>query len=210
MASEEFNPEIEKVDEVDYTLIPGAAEAGDALEEWADKILGKKSDAKAVFFMGVCSLSFSFVTMVLYWSLNRFYGVRALKIAFWVSQIAYLPQGIIWISSAFWDILMLRRVFKLSTSISLLAPFAGNWIAVIFFMIYVDANSMWADWETWLGLILWVGWTVFIMIIQVTLSPKIFRWASAPPGTDPDTDPPVADVEDEVVDDDVDSFLATF
>ena len=146
--------------------------------------------------------------MVLYWSLNRFYGVRALKIAFWVSQIAYLPEGMIWIGSAFWDIVMLRRVMRLSTAISLLAPFAGNWIAIIFFLIYVDANSMWHDWEMWLGLILFMGWTVFIMFIQVTLSPKIFRWANAAPGTDPDTDLP-EDEEDPILDD-VDSFLATF
>merc|ERR1711920_289799 len=99
--------------------------------------------------------------MILYWSLNRFVGVRALKIAFWVSQIGYLPTGLIWVSTAFWDIVMLRRVFKLSSTISLLAPFAGNWIATIFFLVYVDAMGLWTHWEMWLGLLLWLGWTVF-------------------------------------------------
>ena len=101
---------------------------------------------------------------------------------FWVSQVAYLPQGMIWVSSAFWDIVMLRKVTRISTALSLLAPFAGNWIAVIFFMIYIDENSMWTEWFTWVGITLWLGWTFFAMIIQVVLSPKIFSWANTAPG----------------------------
>ena len=172
--------------------------------------MGNASDGKAVFIMGVSSLSFSFLVMVLYFSLNRFAGVRALKIAFWVSMIAYLPEGMIWISSAFWDIAMLRKVFRISTSISLLAPFAGNWIATIFFLVYADAMSLWADWDMWVGLILWLGWTVFVMIFQVVLSPKIFRWARASPGGDLNTDSTDGTEEEETFEGDVDSFIATF
>ena len=173
--------------------------------------MGNASDGKAVFIMGVSSLSFSFLVMVLYFSLNRFAGVRALKIAFWVSMIAYLPEGMIWISSAFWDIAMLRKVFRISTSISLLAPFAGNWIATIFFLVYADAMSLWADWDMWVGLILWLGWTVFVMIFQVVLSPKIFRWARASPGDGSNTDSTDGtEEEEETFEGDVDSFIATF
>ena len=180
------------------------------MEAWADKIMGNASDGKAVFIMGVSSLSFSFLTMVLYFSLNRFSGVRALKIAFWVSQIAYLPEGMLWVSSAFWDISMLRKVFRISTSISLLAPFAGNWVATIFFLVYADAMNLWATWDMWVGLILWIGWTVFVMIIQVVLSPKIFRWARASPDGDLITDGGDTTEDEETFDGDVDSFIATF
>ena len=145
-------------------MIP-IADAGDKLEEWFDKITGNKSDAKAVFFMGVCSLSLSFLIMLLYFILNRYVGIRALRIAFWVTQIAYLPEGIIWVSSQFWDIEMLRKVFKISTAISLLAPFAGNWIATIFFMVYADNAKLWKTAGFWVGLILWLGWTAFAMFI---------------------------------------------
>ena len=163
-------------------IISGAAEAGDDIEEWADKMMGYVSDSKANFIMGVSSLSFVFVLWVLYFSMNRFYGIKSMRIMFWVSQVAYLPQGMIWVSSAFWDIVMLRKVTRISTALSLLAPFAGNWIAVIFFMIYIDENSMWTEWFTWVGITLWLGWTFFAMIIQVVLSPKIFSWANTAPG----------------------------
>ena len=108
---------------------------------------------------------------------------------------------------------MLRQVFKLSTSISLLAPFAGNWIAMIFFMVYANSYGLFDTAGFWVGLILLISWTIFIMIIQVTLSPKIFRWADLEPGTDPDTDP-IIEEEDDTADvveiNPVDDFLATF
>merc|ERR1712019_26832 len=89
-------------------LLPGA-NAGDNIEAWADKITGQKSDAKAVFFMGMCSILYAFVLQILYFSLNRFDGVRGLRVAFWLSQVAYLPEGILWLSSTFWDNIMIRQ-----------------------------------------------------------------------------------------------------
>ena len=121
----------------DRALLPGI-NAGDAMEDWADKITGRKSDAKAVFFMGMISLLYAFVIQILYFSLNRFTGVKALRIAFWITQIAYLPEGILWLSSTFWDNTMIRAVFKISTSLALMAPFAGNWVGMIFMMIYAE------------------------------------------------------------------------
>ena len=199
----------------DRALLPGA-NAGDAMEEWADKITGRKSDAKAVFFMGMISLLYAFAIQILYFSLNRFTGVRALRIAFWITQIAYLPEGILWLSSTFWDNTMIRAVYKISTSLALMAPFAGNWVGLIFAMIYADQKKLWKTAGIWIGFTLWVGWTIFTMIIQVSLSPKIMRWTELAPGSDPDTDPVVddstaADGEPAPIsagDEDVDSFAA--
>ena len=200
----------------DRALLPGA-NAGDTMEEWADKITGRKSDAKAVFFMGMISLLYAFAIQILYFSLNRFTGVKALRIAFWVTQIAYLPEGVLWLSSTFWDNTMIRAVFKISTSLALMAPFAGNWVGTIFFMVYADQQDLWKTAGLWIGLILWVGWTIFTMIIQVTISPKVMRWTDLPPGSDPDTDPvatadstsdPQADAD--TTDDDVDAFSSAF
>merc|ERR1711862_1039946 len=85
----------------DRALLPGA-NAGDTMESWADKITGQKDDAKAVFFMGMTSLLYAFTIQVLYFSLNRFTGIKAMRIAFWMTQVAYLPEGVLWLSSTFW------------------------------------------------------------------------------------------------------------
>ena len=60
-------------------------------------------------------------------------------------------------------------------------------------MVYADNEDLWTTVGFWVGLILWLCWTVFAMFLQVTLSPKIYRWAEALPGSDPDTDPPIKD-----------------
>ena len=106
---------------------------------------------------------------------------------------------------------MLRKVSRITTGVGLLAPFGGNWIAIVFFMLYVTGNSLWGSWATWVILIVGICWTIFVMIVQVVIAPKTFRWANTPPGTDPDTDVNNEDNDDN--DDsntvnDVDSFIA--
>ena len=200
----------------DRALLPGA-NAGDTMESWADKITGQKDDAKAVFFMGMTSLLYAFTIQVLYFSLNRFTGIKAMRIAFWMTQVAYLPEGVLWLSSTFWDNTMIRQVYKISTSLALMAPFAGNWVGLIFMMLYAEQKNLWKTAGLWIGLFLWTAWTVFTMIIQVALSPKIMRWTDAPPGSDPDTTPVEATADAAVAeggesapitagDEDVDSF----
>ena len=58
----------------DVALVPNGS-IGSDLQEWADRITGNKSDAKANFFMGVCSLSYSFLVMLLYLILNMYYEI---------------------------------------------------------------------------------------------------------------------------------------
>ena len=141
-----------------WLLITLYLQAANKLEDWTDKITGNKSDAKATFFMGVTSLCYSFLIMLLYFILNRYTGVRALHIAFWVSQ-SHDVTSVSHDSNDSQerhdghDSLMLRKVFRITTAMSLLATFAGNWIALVFFLVYADGNDLWGTAGVWIGMI---------------------------------------------------------
>ena len=49
------------------------------------------------------------------------------------------------------------------------------------FMLAVDNGQCWGCWQTWLTIPIWVGWTIFNMIMQIAMVPNIFDWAANAP-----------------------------
>ena len=102
-----------KEDNARRILLMSAADAGDKIEEWFEPIIQHPSDPMAAKFMGIFSGILCVNFMISYFVFNRFIDIKVLRITFWVALSAYLPECIIFISAAFWNIEMVRRMFKI-------------------------------------------------------------------------------------------------
>ena len=166
----------------DEGVIEGAGTGGSKMKDWGDKIMKNPTDAQVVMYYGISAWVVAGLALILYFSLNNVTWVMgALYWAFIITELAWWPTAIIWMALAFWDAKWLRTVYETVITISFLGPFAGYWVALVMFMLAVDNGQCWGCWQTWLTIPIWVGWTIFNMIMQIAMVPNIFDWAQNAP-----------------------------
>ena len=163
-------------------VIPGAGTSGSNMIEWGDRIMYDPTDAKVTMYYGISTWVLLGVSMILYFALNnRFWGVANLFKGWEVHMICFWPVSIIWMATAFWDAKWLRNIYKYSAIWSLGGPFAGFWIALAYLALAADAADAWGWWEFWVTAAGWVAYTVFAMIIQAFMMPKLLSWIENAP-----------------------------
>lgn len=170
-------------------VIPGAGEIGNNEQAWVNKIMKDPENAKVVMYYGISALVLAFVNLIIYLVANNRNWLigTASKWWFWIHELIWWPVGIFWIALAFYDAKWLRTLFSGLIQWSFLGPFAGFWVAIVYFMVKVDEHVLsngkkgWAYWGVWVVLPLYIGYTIFAMIIQVGMVPKIFDWIDNAP-----------------------------
>ena len=166
----------------DEGIIEGAGTAGQDMLDWGDKIMYNPEEAQFVMYYGISSWVLLFVASILYWGLNNhFWGIAALSKGWELHMITWWPYAIIWMATAFWDAEWLRGIFNYATILTLGGPFAGNWICLSYMFNEADAQDAWGYWELWVMALIWSGYTVFAMIMQASMVPKILSWIKNAP-----------------------------
>ena len=194
----------------DEGVIEGAGTAGSKTRDWAEKVLRGGTDAQVNMAYGITAWVTTGLALILYFSLNNVTWVMgALYWAFIITELAWAPVSIIWMSLAFWDASWLRKVYESVITISFLGPFAGYWVALIMFMLSVDEVDCWGCWQTWVTIPIWTGWSIFSMIMQIAMVPKVFDWTeNAPVNPNKSEKKRKNSEEDSTADED--NFLAAF
>lgn len=174
-------------------VIKGAGKAGENQEKWVNDIMNDPDRAQVVMYYGVSALVLASLNLLLYLILqNRSWIINpASKWWFWVHELVWWPVGIIWIAMAFFDAKWLRDIFSGIVTMSFLGPWAGYWAAIVWLMVQTDkyrwvtkkgkSKTGWGKWYFWLVFPIYMGYTVFSMIIQVGMIPKIYDWIDNAP-----------------------------
>ena len=162
-------------------VIPGAGGAGDRTEEWAMDAMKDPSSDKIVMFYGISSICVAVITLIWYLVFNYANTVRGLYWGFIIHQIIWWPAGIIWIALALWDSKYMRKIYEGAVMVTFLGPFAGYWIGLAMLLVHADDTDDWGSWSLWVAVPIWIGWTIFNMIMQVVMVPKIADWCDQPP-----------------------------
>ena len=75
----------------------------------------------------------------------------------------------------------MRKIFEGIITVTFLGPFAGYWVGLAMILVHADETDDWDSWALWTFVPLWIGWTIFSMIMQVVMVPAIFEWCDQPP-----------------------------
>ena len=166
----------------DEGVIPGAGTGGEKMLDWGDRIMYDPNDAQVTMYYGVSTWVLLLVSYIMYFSLNEhFWGIANLFKGWEVHMICFWPVSIIWMATAFWDGKWLRDIFRYATIWSLGGPFAGFWVALSYLLLAADAAWAWDWWQFWITAVGWIAYTVFAMIIQAFMVPKVLNWIDTAP-----------------------------
>ena len=141
----------------------------------ANNAVGDISDAKAVFWYGIFSLSYSALFLFLYVSMNSSAWVSSYA-AGWKGRVyLYLPVGFAWIMVSMFDNFLMREIFYGTAFLSVMGAFVQQWYALGVYLI--NAEGIYATLGFWLGFLLYFSLTVAEQIFQITMMPRIYRWS---------------------------------
>ena len=63
----------------------------------------------------------------------------------------------------------------------MLGPFGGYWLAWVQLMLHADATDDWGSWSLWVATPIWLAYTIFSMLMQVAIVPKVLNWIQTAP-----------------------------
>ena len=150
-------------------------ERADWAENFTENFIGDRTDAEAVFWYGIYSLSMGFGTMFLYQLLDSTDWVALYASGFESRWFFYIPAAISWLMVSLFDSDFMRIIFKDMIALSVMGPFFGHWYAYgTYLMSYQNQ-----DLDYWLGAFVWFCWTVFEELVQIILLPQVFSWADS-------------------------------
>ena len=98
----------------------------------------------------------------------------------------WTPLFLIWLGVSTFDSDMMRQIFKWLVEFSVLLPFGGYWLALIYLFDTATEMKFWGSWELWVAVPIWLAYTGTSMIVQVGLVPKILNWIDTTPITEGD------------------------
>ena len=152
-----------------------ANEAGQNSMEWAENATGL-SDANAVMVYGIVAFSLATITMILFILLDHTNTMKGLRWGIYLHWGIWVPLSMVWVGVSFFDSEMMREIFKWIVELSVLGPFGGYWIAFVKLMDHATETKDWDNWKLWITIPVWLVYTVFSMLFQVHLVPKVLRW----------------------------------
>ena len=170
-------------------VIPGAGGLGQREQDWVNKIMKDPASGQVVTFYGITALVTGTFNLLIYliWGSRNWVVGPASKWWFWIHELIWWPVGILWIALAFYDATWLRTIFSGIVQWSFLGPFAGYWAAIVYMMVEANKTYLsngkkgWAYWGFWVTWSIYIAYTIFAMIIQVGMVPKIFDWIENAP-----------------------------
>ena len=147
------------------------------------------ASGQVVTFYGITALVTGTFNLLIYliWGSRNWVVGPASKWWFWIHELIWWPVGILWIALAFYDATWLRTIFSGIVQWSFLGPFAGYWAAIVYMMVEANKTYLsngkkgWAYWGFWVTWSIYIAYTIFAMIIQVGMVPKIFDWIENAP-----------------------------
>ena len=137
------------------------------------------NEMQSIMWYGISSIINAFITIVFYLIFNYNGTVAAFYEVMLSHQIAYWPVSIGWAAIALFDSDFSRELYKAVVSVSVLGPFAGHIVGLVFIFINADSSNLWNRWEFWLLWPLYVVYIVGQMLIQFLLLPKIYDFLDA-------------------------------
>ena len=170
-------------------VIPGAGGLGNREQEWVEKIMKNPENGQMLMYYGITALVTAVLNLLIYliWGHRNWVVGPASKWWFWIHELIWWPVGILWLALAFYDATWLRTIFSGIVQWSFLGPFAGYWAAIVYMMVEANKTYLsngkkgWNYWGFWVVWSFYIAYTVFAMIIQVGMVPKIFDWIENAP-----------------------------
>ena len=162
---------------IDDWDMDGAETLGDKSVKFASDL----SDAKAVMIYGIMSACLSTLAMSLYIPLRKRRIMNGLKWGMYLHFGMYTPLFLIWIGMSIFDSSMMRDIYKWLVQFSVLGPFGGYWLALIYLFDMASENKFWGDWKLWVTVPVWLSYTVVSQIMQVAIVPKVLHWVDTEP-----------------------------
>ena len=117
----------------------------------------------------------------------------------WQHWFMWTPVGLIWFAVSFFDSEMMRNIFNGVVQFSVMGPFAGYWLAFVALFDNAAETDDWGNWKLWLTVPIWLCYTIFSMLVQVALVPKVMRWIETTP---------ISEGKDEEAEDETENNLA--
>lgn len=161
-------------------------DTGSSAENSMNDMLGNPENDDAVLLYGVISLSSALITIFFYVWFNAGYYITASHDYFLSHVAAYLPVGMGWLMVSLFDGAFMRDIFTDLIWLSIMGPFFFHWYATVSFIINGDnGGSSWSgtgsvtaydEFLFWLTWILQACLTIFEMIMQVVILPKVLDW----------------------------------
>ena len=99
--------------------------------------------------------------------------------AWWITQIEYfVPVFMAWLFIGFFETDLMKDIFAMIVTLSILGPFAQLWNNLGTF--YLAGEGSYLDNVTfWLWFAAYSCYTIFQMIVDIILLPSVFDWAGS-------------------------------
>ena len=167
-------------DDASMETSDGMQDNAQAAQDSVNELIGERTDAEAVFYYGVYSLSFGVAATILYVLFNDNLEMFARYSDGIKAHIAaYIPAGVAWMMLSFFDGQFMRTVFGDIVSASVFGPFFAHWYA--FGQFVLDNDGDYASIEFILGAVIWFALTIFEELVQIILLPQVFEWVENAP-----------------------------
>ena len=162
-------------------------DTGQRGEDLANNVVGDRDPAQVVFWYGgVYSGIWVLISIYGYMLLNNDIFWVVMNSSWWVYHIGtYMPLFMAWLMLSFFDGPFMRNVFTGLVEITFLGPYFAHWKAITDFILLGEVmDNDWTDdnWKSFdeVGFYVWIAIygavTIFEMIIQITVAPRIFEW----------------------------------
>ena len=138
--------------------------------------IGDKDNAGAVRWYAMFSLACGVGAIPFYvWFNSLTYVSR--NAGWYGSNIeVFVPVFAAWVMVSFFDGEMMREIFEVIVTFSILGPFANHWYQLAGF--YLAGEGSYLDsLEFWIWFAAYSAFTIFQQIVQLILLPQIYDWA---------------------------------
>ena len=117
------------------------------------------SDAKAVLWYGIFSLSMGGGMLTLYLLLNKFDWIAAYKQGYLTKSVLYTVAGLSWIMVSMFDREMMRGIHSDVVYLTVIGAFGLQWINLYQFIVAYDG--------AYTKLMFWIGLLVYFCVTVV-------------------------------------------
>ena len=107
--------------------------------------------------------------------------MQGLKWGMWQHWFMWTPVGLLWFAVSFFDSETMRAIFSAVVQFSVMGPFGGYWLALVYLFDNASETGDWGNWKLWLTVPVWLAYTFVSMLMQVALVPKVMRWIDTAP-----------------------------
>ena len=103
-----------------------------------EDVLRERSNANVTMIYGVATLSAAIINLLVYLLANNYYYIAISSEYFLSHMIAFFPVALAWLMTLIFDGTLMRKIFQVLVSISLMGPFGGHWFGTIMFILAGD------------------------------------------------------------------------